>query len=134
MLSGSQGKFGPRWSPDGRYIAAQAWDAKKMFLYDLKTQHWTEVDSGNELGWQLFSHDGHYLYYMCNASGIAGDLIAASICRLRVSDRHVDRFPLKNFPGTGHWGLSLSLGPDDMPLLLRNSTTYDIYALELEWK
>jgi hypothetical protein len=70
-----------------------------------------------------------------NDSGVAADFVSAGICRLRLSGRHVDRFPLKNFPGTGHfWDLALSLGPDDMPLLLRNSTTYDIYALELEWK
>ena len=134
LVPGSEGKAGPRWSPDGRYIAAQGWDAKKMFLYDVKTQHWTEVDSGNQLGWQVFSHDGRFLYYMCNPSGIAGQYIGENICRLRVSDRHVDRFLLKNFGGVGHWGLALSLGPDDMPLLLRDKENDDIYALELEWK
>jgi Tol biopolymer transport system component len=134
-LPGSEGMFSPRWSPDGRYIASAAWDSKKMFLYDLKTQHWAEVDRADNMGWQLFSHDGHSLYYICNSSGIASGIVTAGICRLRLSDRHIDQFPLKNFPGTGHtWGVALSLGPDDMPLLLRNSTTYDIYALELEWK
>jgi hypothetical protein len=71
---------------------------------------------------------------MCNASGISGQYIGENICRVRVSDRHVDRFPLKNFSGVGHWGLALSLGPDDMPLLCRDKMSDDIYALELEWK
>lgn len=125
VLPGSHGKAGPRWSPDGRYIAAQTPESTKLFLYDLKTQHWTEVDSGKDMGWQLFSHDGRFLYYLAGSS---------TICRMRVSDRHIDRFPIKNLPGGGHWGLSLSLGPDDMPLLLHDKTADDIYALELEWK
>lgn len=125
LLPGSEGKAGPRWSPDGRYIAAQSQESTKIFLYDLQTRHWTEVDSGKDLGWQVFSHDGRFLYYLVGAS---------TICRLRVSDRHIDRFPLKNFGGVGHWGLALSLGPDDMPLLLRDKENDDIYALELEWK
>jgi DNA-binding winged helix-turn-helix (wHTH) protein/Tol biopolymer transport system component len=65
MLPGSRGKFSPRWSPDGRYISANSWDAKKLFLYDLKTQHWVEVDHADKLGWQLFSRDGRSLYYIC---------------------------------------------------------------------
>jgi Tol biopolymer transport system component/DNA-binding winged helix-turn-helix (wHTH) protein len=127
LLPGSEGKAGPRWSPDGRYIAAQAWDSKKMFLYDLKTRQWVEVDRGKLMGWQVFSHDGRFLYYQDRD---VNDII----CRLRMSDRHVDRFPLKNFSAIGHWGLALSLGPDDMPLLLRDKMSDDIYALELEWK
>ena len=119
--------FSVRWSPDGQYLASMSGDSKKLFLYDLKTQQWAEVDKGNHMGWQVFSHDGRFLYYM-------DYVLDPILCRLRMSDRHVDRFPLKNFTGTGHWGLALSLGPDDMPLLLRDKATYDLYALELEWK
>lgn len=86
---------------------------------------WAQVDKGNHLGWQAFSHDGRFLYYMQPG-------LIPTICRLRVSDHHIDRFPLKNFTGTGHWGVALSLSPDDKPLLLRD--TSDLYALELEWK
>jgi DNA-binding winged helix-turn-helix (wHTH) protein/Tol biopolymer transport system component len=128
VVPGSQDKFfSVRWSPDGQSLASMPVDSNKLYLYNLKTKQWAEVDSGNHLSWQVFSHDGRFLYYMDYG-------LNPILCRLRVSDRHIDRFPLKNFSGTGHWGLALSLGPDDMPLLLRDKATYDLYALELEWK
>jgi Tol biopolymer transport system component/DNA-binding winged helix-turn-helix (wHTH) protein len=129
IVPGSQGRFfSVRWSPDGRYLASMSENSTKLFLYDLQTQKWAQVDNGTHLGWQAFSRDGRFLYYLEAA-------LIPTIIRLRVSDHHIDRFPLKNFTGTGHWGLALSLGPDDKPLLLRDTTTYDLYALQLEeWK
>jgi tricorn protease-like protein len=42
-LPGSDGMFSPRWSPDGRYLAALSFEipAKKLFLYDFHTRKWT---------------------------------------------------------------------------------------------
>jgi len=42
QLLGSQGIFGPRWSPDGRYIIALSYDGNKLMLYDFKCK-----DGGN---------------------------------------------------------------------------------------
>jgi Tol biopolymer transport system component/DNA-binding winged helix-turn-helix (wHTH) protein len=39
-VPGSEGLFSPRWSPDGRFIAAVAWDQTKVMLYDTKSQTW----------------------------------------------------------------------------------------------
>ena len=38
----------------------------------------------------------------------------------------------KDFIGTGYFGVSLALAPDDSPLLLRNAGTQDVYALDWE--
>jgi hypothetical protein len=35
-------------------------------------------------------------------------------------------------PTTGYWTASLTLTPDDSPLLLRNNGTQDIYSLDWE--
>src|SRR5207302_1040672 len=42
-LPGSEGLAYPTYSPDGRYIAALAADAKKLVLFDSSTQNWTEL-------------------------------------------------------------------------------------------
>jgi hypothetical protein len=39
---------------------------------------------------------------------------------------------LKDLPTTGYWSTSLSVAPDDSPLLLRDLGTQDIYALDFE--
>ena len=39
-LPGSDGLFSPRWSPDGRYIAALSLDQRQLDMFDLQTQSW----------------------------------------------------------------------------------------------
>jgi len=61
--------FAPRRSPDGRYIAAQSENSKKLFLYSLKKNHWTELlvphlSTYDKIGWPAWSHDSRYLYAM----------------------------------------------------------------------
>ena len=45
-IPGSEGYFGPSWSRDGRYIAADAIDSKTIVLFDFATAKWTNLDSG----------------------------------------------------------------------------------------
>ena len=47
-LPGSDNLFSPRWSPDGRYIAALAWRTtpggpRSMLLYDMQTERWEQI-------------------------------------------------------------------------------------------
>jgi hypothetical protein len=43
------GLFSPRWSPDGRYIAAITFADLKLVLFDFANQKWTEA-FGSEIG------------------------------------------------------------------------------------
>jgi DNA-binding winged helix-turn-helix (wHTH) protein/Tol biopolymer transport system component len=61
-LPGSMGLFSPRWSPDGRYIAAITFADLKLVLFDFATQKWTEA-FGSEIGYLSWSHDGKYIYF-----------------------------------------------------------------------
>src|ERR1700758_1909455 len=45
-LAGSQGLFSPRWSPDGRYLAALAVDTNSLHLFDFQTEKWTGLAKG----------------------------------------------------------------------------------------
>jgi Tol biopolymer transport system component len=125
-LPGSQGLFAPRWSPNGRYVAALTSDFSTFLLFDFETQKWTELYKGNRLGWHNWSKDGQYIYFI--AAG-------PHALRIRVSDRKVEAVAdLTNFRTTGRWFISLSLAPDDSPLLLRDATTSDIYLASMPRK
>ena len=39
-VPGSEGLFSPRWSPDGRYIAAISLDQRRLMLYDVAARTW----------------------------------------------------------------------------------------------
>jgi Tol biopolymer transport system component len=52
---GSDGFFGPRWSPDGRYIVALSQDGNKLMLCNVKDHQWRQlnmkVNSFGYLAW-----------------------------------------------------------------------------------
>ena len=121
-VPGSEGLFSPRWSHDGRTLAAFSGDSTKIFSFSFESGKWTELGSGN-FGWLNLSHDGEYVY--------ATDHDA--VVRIRVSDHKVEQVvDLKNFATTGRYGGSLALTPEDDPLLLRNTGTQDVYSVDWE--
>jgi len=125
MLPGSQGLFSPRWSPDGRYIAAMPFDTGSLVLFDFSTEKWSELIKGNA-AFPNWSRDGRYIYFLHRPDNPA-------VLRLRVADRKIERVAdLKNFSITGWLSRWLGLGPDDSPLLLRDAGSDDIYALDLQ--
>jgi eukaryotic-like serine/threonine-protein kinase len=121
-VPGSRGLFSPRWSPDGRYIAAMTSDSSKLMLFDFETQKWAEIGSGT-LSWLNWSRDGQFIY-LKDSTG------KGAVNRIRVADHKVDRVvDLKDIGLTGLGGGSVSIAPDDSPLLLRDRGTQDVYAL-----
>jgi len=128
-LPGSRGLFSPRWSPDGRYIAAITTDAaQKLMLFDFVTQKWTEA-FGSEIGYLLWSHDGKYIYFQDMSN-------AERIVRLRLSDRKIEKIvDIKNVGRltTGTFVDWFGLAPDDSPLFARDISTAEIYALDVQW-
>jgi eukaryotic-like serine/threonine-protein kinase len=125
-VPGSQGIFAPRWSPDGRYLAAQSFNSKQVLLFDFQTQKWAETASSAQLTYLTWSKDGQYLYVLDSSEPRA-------VVRIRISDRKIERVAeLKNLALTGHWEMWMALTPDDSPLLMRNAGTEDVYALDWE--
>ncbi len=61
-LPGSEGLFSPRWSPDGRFIAAITHDQTKLMLYDTTTNQWRVLAEGY-LADPVWSHDGTAIYF-----------------------------------------------------------------------
>jgi Tol biopolymer transport system component len=128
QIGGSEHVYAPHWSPDGRYIAVQTFDGLKQLLFDLKTRKWEELNSGVVMGYPNWSRDGKYLYY---------DLLwsEGGFYRLRISDHKVERVAsLKDIRrAQGDFGAWAGVSPDDSPLLLRDSSRQEIYALDVEF-
>ena len=124
-VPGSKGLFSPRWSPDGKSIAALNSPLTKLLLFDFQTQKWTELVTGS-VGWPWFSKDGQYLYFQ-DSTG------TGALVRLRLSDRHIEKvLDLKNFVTVGTYGGWFAPAPDGSPMMLRNAGTTDVYSLDWE--
>jgi len=121
-IPGSTGIFSPKWSPDGRYIAATALDAPRILLFDFQTQKWEEIAKG--WAFENWSRDSRYLYYMRSGR-------APGIRRIRLSDRKIeDVADLTAVRQGGRLaGLQFALAPNDAPVLLLDTGTQEIYSL-----
>jgi Tol biopolymer transport system component len=125
-LPGSEGTRSPRWSPDGRYLAA-IFGFNGLKVFDFKTQHWSELQKG-QIGFPSWSRDGRYIYFVRWVND-------AGVYRINPSGDDEERVvDLHGFPHTGVFTLWMGLDPEDAPLLLRDAGTDDIYALSLEEK
>jgi Tol biopolymer transport system component/DNA-binding winged helix-turn-helix (wHTH) protein len=133
-LPGSNGLFSPRWSPDGRYIAALTTERPfKLMLFDFSTQKWTEA-FGSEVGYLWWSREGKYIYLQ--DKGISAQGFYNRIVRLRLSDRKLENIvDVKNVGRltTGTIVDWFGLAPDDSLLFARDISTAEIYALEMDW-
>lgn len=125
-LPGSEGLFSPRVSPDGRYVAALSADSKKLMFYEFSTQKWSQLAQAI-FAYNNWSHDSRYIYLEDYSQG-------DDIVRVSVPAGTVQRLQsVKDVPrGSDPWASWLGLGPDDAPLLMRDQSTQEIYALELQ--
>jgi Tol biopolymer transport system component/DNA-binding winged helix-turn-helix (wHTH) protein len=102
----SDGLSSPRVSPDGRYICALTNGHTKLMLFDTNTNRWSSLLDGEQVGGNEWSHDGKYVYVL----------------------------GLKDFPQLADiFAAWIGLTPDDAPLLMRDRSVQEIYALDLNF-
>jgi Tol biopolymer transport system component len=125
----SENLFSPRWSPDGEHVLAMTEDSKKLVSYDLKKHEWSDwINEPGAIGFPVWSRDGRYVYY---------DRVSTSqpsFRRVRVGENQSELLiDLKDLPRyfspIGPWS---GLTPDGSALFVRNLSTDEIYALDLE--
>jgi Tol biopolymer transport system component len=122
-LPDSKDLFSPRWSPDGRCLVAMPSNSRSLMLFDFSSQKWEEI-AKTSMGFPNWSKNGEYIYFLHEED-------QPSVMRIRIRDRKIERVAdLKNFRQTGYWGVWLGMAPDDSPLLLRDTGTQEIYALD----
>jgi serine/threonine protein kinase/Tol biopolymer transport system component len=127
-VPGSENLFSPRYSHDGRYIAALSADSTKLMLYDVEKKRWVQL-AVSRFGFENWSHDGKYLYAE-DYSDKTDDLV-----RVNVATGKLERlFSLKEVPrGFDPWEFWIGLAPDDSPLLMRDRSTQEIYSLDVRF-
>jgi WD40 repeat protein len=126
-LPGSKGMWSPRWSPNGRFIAALN-ASGGISVFDFQTGLWSELQKG-ERDFPTWSSDSRFVYFLWTLDTVPG------VYRVPVSGGNPERVvDLKGFRFTGAVSLWMGLDPTDTPMLLRDTGSDDIYALSLEEK
>jgi Tol biopolymer transport system component len=117
----------PGTSPDGRYLAGSSIDGKTLFLFDFSTSKWSELLKTN-VGWTSWSKDSKYIDF---DTGLGEN---PAVYRVRVADRKVERIAdLKGFRRVVFGWIPWSgVTPDGAPLLLRDISSQEVYALDFE--
>jgi len=126
-IPGSEEFWSPRFSPSGRYISAMSRATDRLMLFDIESKKWSEL-AKISVSWAQWSHKGDYIYFVGVQAGAP-----SGVFRVHVKDRKLEQVvSLKDFRhAPSDWGW-MGLAADDSPLLLRDSTTEDIYALDWE--
>ena len=128
-LPGSEGICCPRWSPDGRWVIALSADNQKLLLLDLSTHKWRQLaDKMGTIGYMTWSRDSKYVAFDTAFTADPGFFrvqpVGGEVKRI-LSLNNIRRF----FSQWGEWS---GLAPDGSPLLVRDISTQEIYALD--WK
>ncbi len=129
-LPGSHGMFSPRWSPDGRFLAALSTDSKKLMLFDFSTGRWSDwlgVEDGT-VGYPVWARDSKSIY----VERFFG--AEPSMQWLKLGETRSQRFlswnDLHRFAGV--WGTWSGVAPDGSVLAVRDVSSHEIYALDLQ--
>ena len=122
-LPNSDGLWSPRWSPNGRYISALTIKGQQLELYDLEKKTWI-LTKAKHVSTPNWSRDSQYIYYDTEGK-------ERLLERIRIRDGQVEEIgSLAGYPDLAPWWSGLT--PDNMPLLLRNLGTPQIYSLDLQ--
>jgi eukaryotic-like serine/threonine-protein kinase len=123
-LPGSEQLFSPRWSPDGKYMAAIRSDSQSLLIYEFANQKWSEPIKGRNISFPNWSRDSQYLYVLSWPENPA-------VFRMHIGSATLERVAdLKDFHPTGYWDDWLGLDSTDAPLLLRDTGLQDVYAFD----
>jgi len=128
-VPGSGGLFSPRWSPDGRYLAALDFEeiSKTLRIFDFQTSKWsdraTDPDAIEYPAWTSDSHDVEYS-------------TDAEVKEIKVGETHTETlFSTKGFhqyftPDFGAW---TDNAVDNSRMFLRDVSTQNLYTLDVDF-
>jgi Tol biopolymer transport system component/DNA-binding winged helix-turn-helix (wHTH) protein len=125
-IPGSQGLFSPRWSPDGRYIAALSLDMSRLMLYDTSAKNWQTL-TVHSVADPVWAHDGKSLFfhdYMQRTQ---------TIYQVSVPGGEIETIaPLRDLRFANAIDFQFAgLTPSDTPLVNARMSAANIYSMQL---
>jgi len=127
-LLGSEGLIEPRWSADGRYIAALNPEKKQVAIYDCKLEQWSVLAEANFPAALRWSPSGDALYYQ------DVDEVEQSIFRVPMANRETERVVrLGDLLTSGAMRCMFTgLSPDGSVYVTVDHGDVDVYAVDLK--
>jgi Tol biopolymer transport system component len=128
-IPGSDKVYSPRWSPDGRYVAALSLDMKSVMLFEFQTQKWTTwaKEAAGSVSYPTWSKDSKYLYF--------DDMVTdeETIRRVKVGEDHPERvFGVRGIEHyMGPWGNWSGQMLDGSYMFVQDRSTQEVYSLNL---
>jgi serine/threonine protein kinase/Tol biopolymer transport system component len=123
-----EGMVGAQWLNQDQFVAARQ-DSKKLSIFDMKTQKWSDLTSESAATWAT-TLDWKYLYYTTADND-------PKLRRIHIADSKVETIAdLKDLRQVLDWvdGTSpLGVAPDGSAIFAREIGSQEIYALNLKW-
>jgi DNA-binding winged helix-turn-helix (wHTH) protein/dipeptidyl aminopeptidase/acylaminoacyl peptidase len=131
VVPGSQDLIGGHWVAENT-LAATPRNQMKLMIFDVRTQHWSDLVPGkvpgNVVNW---AHSPDYKYFYYTTGGAEPEAL-----RIRLADHKVETIAsLKDLPrALGPDGnTQISVAPDGSAIFTRDVGTQEVYALTLKW-
>ena len=126
-IPGLENVVGPVRSPDGRYLAATTVLGDTLLLFEFATRKWSDLakTTVGDLSW---SSDSKFIYFDNGYSS------QPAVYRIRLADRKVEQIAnLQDFRRVvTPWSTWLGVTPEGDILLMRDTGSQEVYALDLD--
>jgi Tol biopolymer transport system component len=126
-VPGSEGWFSPRWSPDGRYIAAVSLDQKKLALFDTTQRTWRTI-AETTVADPVWSADSKAIFFHASSAEMQ------PIYRASIPDGRLEQIAnIGDFSGGDTEDYFFcGLTPENVPVVRSRTRTGNLYMLNLD--